>query len=72
MTEDVELMRLADDGNPHTEAPAPAARACSRCEAFIWAPESLAGGLCLGCRSPAPAMRFERTRVLREEDGEAD
>ena len=27
---------------------------CSRCPAFIIAPESLRTGMCLGCRSPGP------------------
>lgn len=32
---------------------------CSRCPAFIWAPESLATGLCHGCRSAPPQQRVE-------------
>lgn len=73
MTDEVELMRLMDDGCPNTEPLDRAPRTCSRCPAFIWTPQSVATGLCFGCRAPGPTQRIELPSVaITEDDGEAD
>lgn len=45
---------------------------CSHCPAFIWAPESLASGLCAGCRSGPPEMVLDAPRVFVPNRVEAD